>query len=853
MVSGGEGGGGVIDLVLRGEGGERYPVGLVEVTGLASAPGAAVEVAVELELMGEVMGDFAGEPLSSFYGGGAPDELRPFVALDKIVRDPSNPNNLSNVLRGTAPVLLEVGEYDADMTDRLYGKFGVAGQLRAMRMGMEEAVRRGGLERAGGLGRMDILPIANLTELSALMQQQCRAAAATDPNGPAGRAKAGFGYATAAVGLMGPVGAAFALGAGVTSFVLDTYQQGEAALLPSEVVTYELLLSKSEFTEDFCETASWEVKISARNQGWSLDKTLVQGLFTAASAARGVKGLAGEVASREPLRRLSNDLADGVETVGGQALNEMFPGDASVFRIDPREWDGIEVTDGDFGLVEVSYPGGVVKEAMGSQRFFEPAQVGSGGVKVVMNPGILGCAASRGKTELVDVLENTISVSPNGGQVEPGQVLEFTATITDAYHKELEWGVTGGTLMSQSSDAASGVSTMVWMAPMEEDFPPATVRVWSPTQFCLREGVVRERVVTIFPKVSNLVLTPGVACVQSGGTQSFTVVKSDLTAVEEDLVWSIEGPGSLNPDGVSAHFTAGGDGVVTVRVHPVGDPASVLEETFNVGTCYTGSVTLVDVLPVEGWSSGPVNASLILSDAENPDALWLMESYYLVGSLYLSNSTDRLTGTYAAMGIASLIDEELVTSPETYDDGSRTFETSDGDAIFELTLEPRWGFDTSVEGVMPVEVAGEGRLLVRFEGNSAVVGSWTTDVELARQEWEFSDGARYTGDRIEHVFDVGPRFEHWVRVTVVDTVGHSATRTTRLRLMDMVTEFDTGFIPGEMNNCFDFGFPIPGFDPDCSGLFRSYGGPHAGDASMNAISVAPIPENPALYGIQISF
>jgi hypothetical protein len=348
-------------------------------------------------------------------------------------------------------------------------------------------------------------------------------------------------------------------------------------------------------------------------------------------------------------------------------------------------------------------------------------------------------------------------------------------------------------------------------------------------------------------------LTPEVVCVQEGGVQTFSVVQSDLTSVDADLVWSMEGPGSLNPDGVQAYYTAAGEGMVTVRVYAVDAPEKVMEQTFNVGTCFTGLLDLVDVLPVEGWASGAVNAALTLSDAENPDSLWLTESYYLAGSLYLSNATDRFTGTYAGLGIAALIDEELVTSPETYDDGSRTFEESAGGILHELTLEPRWGFDTSNEQLMPVEVAGEGRLRVRFEGRSGLSGSWGVDVVVERQEWEFSDGARYTGDRIEHVFDVGPRFDHWVKVTVVDTVGHSATRVTRLRLMDMVTEFDTGFVPGQMNSCFDFGFPIPGFDPDCSAMFRSYGGVRSGEATMNSINVMPIPENPALYAVGISF
>lgn len=859
IASGSGDGGGLVVLNLRQDD-LTYPVGPIKLAPLPAAPGASAAVAQELELLGTALGDLAGTDLGTYFGmaqSSIPEELRPFVMVDRIVRDPANPNNLAGVLKGAAPLLQEIGGYDPDLTDRIWARTGLAGQLQQLRLGLQQAAPPVALQRAGALRRQErdpatdsVVSIGSLTELSGLMQKQCAAEASGNPNSEAARVKASASYVTSAIGLMGPVGTAFALSANVTLFALDTYQQGEAHVLPSEVLAFELIPSETEFTEDFCTSGFWEAYLSARSKGWSLNKTAVQAVFLAASAGRDIKGLGAARVNDAKAIQLTQDLLDGVDKVVGNAINECFPGDTSVITIAPSTWDNIPVTRGDLGLVTVSYPGDVIQESGGDTVLYEPAKVGSGGLKVETVGGALGCEARKGRTVTVEVRENKITLSPAGGEARPGQEIAFTATITDAYHKELEWVVRGGSLKpgSRVDNPQTGVYTMVWKAPAQSDFPPATLTVRSPTPFCLRQGVERERTATITPQTSQLVLVPKIDCMQREGFQTFTVLDSEHGEVPEGLRWTWIGPGQLSAAGDHADYVAGGEGPVTIRVATADDPPRILEESFYVGECYSLNLSVFEFLPTPGWANN-VNGSLSLTDLAGPGEPWNTEGYYVDGRLFLEDSPDRLTGVYSGLGVAVKLPAEAHTDPKNYDDGTRTFTTTAEGVVYELRLHPRIGLQFS-DTVFPVAYSGEGLLEVGFLGQSIVRGSWPTRVTIQRHEWSFSDGGQAVGDAVSHLFAVGPRYDQWVRLKVVDSVGHVATTTWNLRFIDFVTQFDTAFDPNGQSNC--FAFPLPGAEPDCAALLRVFG-PRAGESAMTSVTSAPHPENPDAHSMQFTF
>lgn len=866
-------GGGAVSITIRNAD-NFYPLGTLNLAPLPAAPGTAAGVATDLAGINDLIGSLTGGPLSNYYDtpvDSIPEDLRPYVLLDQVVRDPGNPNNLSNVLAGTAPALQNVS-YNADQIDRIWAKLGVRSYLADINAAFAGAPSTAGLPVVlansrpvlnGGPTTLDarvpvstgVLRIQDLNTLSHWMKKQCEAESAT----ASGTARADFlqdsGYAISAVGLLGPVGAAFSLGAGATLFALQTYNQGLANLLPSDAV-FELLVSKPFFYEDYCETGDWEAYVHATSKGWSLDKTLVTGAFTAFSGAGAVRGLQKVAAGSEALGAYATEVVDYGEATAGVALGKFFPGDTSVITISPSHWDNIPVSDEDIDTrVKVEVVGTAIKLSTQSKRSYEPNEVGEAGLKVQTVDGLLGCEAPQGKTVLVEVRDNKVSLSPNGGPVTPDQVIEFTAIVTDAHDKSLAFSVSAGTIQQTNLDATTGVHTMTWKAPPKDQFPTSdiTITATSLARSCLRQGVIRKRVATFTPENPQLYLTPSVSCLQTGASQTFAVIDAKMGPVPP-VTWEWSGPGMLTTDGTTATYTAsGGDGIVTVRATTQGTDPQVLEQTFSVGSCYGVSVAFV-FAPQTGTSHAFV-PNFIITDVQSASDPSTTEGYAADGQVNLTQlGNGHAIGTLAGVGTTFKFPSEYYTNPGSFDDGSRTFSTSADGVDYELTVQPSLGLAASGPDNSSVEYVSANQIKVHLISGSSVLGDWPgANPQIASVHWDFSDGGAADGEEVYHTFEIGPAFDQNVTITATDNFGHTAQYTQQLRFTRFNLDFDLTYEPGNQSSCTTYvsGLPLPG-DGACEATLQVFG-PRPYTSTRAFVTGAPFPDSSSRYDYNLNF
>ncbi|MBI1177868.1 hypothetical protein GC207_10580 [bacterium] len=849
-------GGGEVNITLRNQH-QFFPLGVVDIAPLPPAPGAAAGVAQDLIEMQELYGDLFGYDLSFFQNYPAesleylPNETRALALVDELLRSNANDNNLVNLLQGTAPILQEL-DYDPELMDRIWGKLSVSGYLDGLRTAISSAQAYPAipqLQETRFVISDSTLPINDLDSLSYWMNQQCDA----EVNTASGTERAQFlqkaGTVNTVIGLMGPVGGAFSLGAGTTMFALDTYNQAMANLLPSSA-NMELVVSKPVFIEDKCETGRWDAFLHATSKGWSLDKTLVSGAFQAYGAGRAVSGLKSTIASGETFAKIADSKQDYVDAVAGTTLDRYFPNDTSVITINPSYWENIPITDGDLDKVTVETVGSAIKISSLGQRFYEPNEAGTGALKVTLNPGLLGCEAQQGGSAVVKVEENKVSLTPNGGEIEPNQTITFVATVYDAEHKELGFAASHGSILSTTYNDTTGVHQMVWKAPPDEEFPtgPITIAARSLTQECLRSGVVRERVAYFTGKAQDLVLGPAVKCVQKGAEVVFKV--QDLNFGElPQIQWNLSGGGTLNPDGDTATYHAPSVKTtgVTVTATTVEEEPRELSVTFMVDECVEATTTLTfnEVLGTQSHVTGLMNSS----DHTGEGGIGSSDAYLLDVAMNITKLSDgTVSGTYAGLGVTEREVPEYYDDPFTYEDGaSQSYEF----------YHPSYGpYRYSVNAILDVESVGdsdnyfervsENEIRVYFDASRSSLSPGLLDeLELVNWEWDFGDGSIAQGQHVSHVFKVGPQYDFFVTLKVTGSRGGIATRTKVYRCVKVAANFSGDYLDNGITSC------LADFNPDgsCGGELVIEG---VKPATLPQISLSGAPSGEGVHGIIIN-
>jgi len=566
--------------------------------------------------------------------------------------------------------------------------------------------------------------------------------------------------------------------------------------------------------------------------------------FLAEGAELGLRaGFAASVADAE------GTTAGMITEFSSQALDKTFP-NTSVIPIPAALWSGITIEDADFGLIDVIYEGNSVEKGS-TDRHVKPKAVGTTIVRVLTIAGALGpCSAVQGTAQPFEVRENNISISPSGGQVKPDQEIDFTATVTDAKNLAMEWIVSHGTVLEEFHNLSTGLHTMKWKAPPENEMPdgPITITGRSLASDCLRVGVERRKDVILTPYATDYILEPASQCVRSGSTQVFQVLDVKFGEVPE-VTWQLIGAGSLAPDGASATYTApDGEGIAFIRATVASDPVVVLEQELTYGEC--NQISIIALFDKGLGPSEPLMAAFNITDINRISDPAGTEVYATAGVLNLTTlGGGAIEGTLTGSGITFLYPDGFFEGLP-FDDGSETYSTIYDNSYYEYTLTPRVTLAEESPTLIPVEWLSPSRIRVHLEAEGQFDGDWPEPVQEASFEWTFSDGTGGSGKQVAHDFDVGPRFDHWILIKVTDTAGHSASYTQKVRLVDFLAQFSGYYEPDAEAAC--FAYPIPGLPGGCEGSI-TLAGPHAGTYPQQFIFTQPDPEDASKHVLNLQY
>ncbi|MEX0325179.1 MAG: hypothetical protein AB3N33_03725, partial [Puniceicoccaceae bacterium] len=429
-VQGAPGGAKAMDLWVISETG-RYPVVSLYPEPLPSYAGTSAAISASLTNLATLAGDFLGANPIAYHDAAPesiPQEMRALVMVDRVFRDADNPNNLSNVLAGTAPLLQDSGVSMEDL-DSLMGKLGLLDRLQELEASLAASsittVPLAGpevstfsslsFESRPSISPRNLVDIQTLGQLASAMQKQCDADRYANPSQEVQNVKDAASLAAIVVGLAGPPGAVAAATFGAVSWAIDTYHQVIANQWPSNVDNFQLTFSPAFSIEDDCSESSWSARMNATSRDWSLDKTVVTGALNLLGGYKAGADFLQEGANlgiragfKASLDDAEGTMASVITAESQIALDKTFP-NTSVIPVPAALWSGILITDSDFSLIEVEYEGSSV--AQGSTlRKVVPKEVGETIVRVRTLPGALGpCAVVEGGATIYEVKPNKVT------------------------------------------------------------------------------------------------------------------------------------------------------------------------------------------------------------------------------------------------------------------------------------------------------------------------------------------------------------------------------------------------------------------------------------------------------------
>lgn len=468
--------------------------------------------------------------------------------------------------------------------------------------------------------RSNLFDVAEPAELDNMMRAQDYAerfvAGANDAEGGSAAGEV-FGDIGAVVGWAGVAGKAGDVASEVwdafSTVVLNT-AEAYTGLLPGEM---ELSVSADplEFDEDSEETGRWTASAVAASDGMTLTDDVIQKVMETALE----KGLAdasiGDELTDAPVddSDLAKDLREGVSDQIDEQLIEKPTSaalDALLESIGATEVEGgFDIPGGCWTLGDMSasdappsgggqggepagnpppplvtghLSGGAVQFTDGDAREYEPVEAGTSRLEVRTAEGYRKTATSVGGLSVgttyafggdqytavtrITVNEIVVQINPTIIRVEPGDRVDFVATVENAEDTRVRWRTSANPL-DEIVDHGDGTHEAVLLTPDDAALYPITVEVESVSRGGARADNTPVRKATARVQLADPVIEiqPPGGCIVRGERREFT---AQVFGVENQSVeWSLEGAGSLD-DG---DFRASGKGEATIRATWVED------------------------------------------------------------------------------------------------------------------------------------------------------------------------------------------------------------------------------------------------------------------------------------------
>lgn len=690
--------GGDIELIISNEEETVSCAGLeFEIEPMEPAPGTLANSVDELQ---DAFEDLAG----SF--GYDPEELKSadVHSLDTFIQSialglqmidgASNPNNLKNILAGTAPIFdeYENSEEQFELVEAVMAVSDFSGKLSELSGNLKSAAQHAGynpldrdswpeLENAKLNDRELPDEFASPKGLDDLMASQSAYAAQNDGllreiEEVAGLALGSVSITTGLTGFA-PISTATGLSAMVISLNHIAMDIAENTL-PSELQSLELTAEPLEYIEEEVEPGKWGATIVARSNGYTLDTPTIlsniPGLGKASSILR-QKGVISELTEE------LTDLAIDIFQTHFTAIMESGEGP---FTIDPKEW-GVVIEPGLDGVSdhfdwELSSqeketdidPFEFEGPEEENESNYSPKAVGKADLIVRTESDkyqgqlrVANVSLEMKKIE-INIQENSSRGSRTTHRIGVGEnyQIELWAEVENAVDKRVEWNYTveEGPEPLIFEPTITNEEPILLVAPEEEALYAIEAKTLTTDGLRgLDEAPQRNAttyvLVEVEEEVESLTVTPDPACVELDMTPPpFTAYLGTEEIPITDLSHEIDGPGTLSSDGayqpsaqgfVTIYFTYEDSDLeepLSAEVNFIArdecGQISVQSSEFNYTTHYA-SATVNDHEEFGGdlfssfngtWSSDPTTIVISAGTDISDEGEWSRDFYWTTGS-----------------------------------------------------------------------------------------------------------------------------------------------------------------------------------------------------------------------------
>jgi|GEM_PF-2662078 len=370
-------------------------------------------------------------------------------------------------------------------------------------------------------------------------------------------------------------GAAIATGLGSTFWAIDSIDQGQRGMYPSEFISEatDFQVDVETFAEDFVSPGYWsEFKVSAVSEGWRFDDNIIEAFQQMIGAAGGLDP-AGIGGLDDLESALENSIKGGPNAALKAKLLENRPGKLEYCS---RTWTDIDCTGLPYSSATSS---SLIYDS--DEKSYEPVETGSANLLVETMP-VFGPGKITGETKVIKTEPLEVFIDPFQATLDVSTQRQFLARVANAEDQQVSWSIVGANMSDTPTSAIVMTPDLPWETPI-------LLTAKSLANTGLREGKVdsdpRTKTALItYSGVVGMVLTPLSVCIAPGATQQFT---AEAYGLEEGytLVWDVKsGSGSIDQNGLY-QANSGEPSTAVIEVHVEGAADISAEAEVLAGDC----------------------------------------------------------------------------------------------------------------------------------------------------------------------------------------------------------------------------------------------------------------------------
>ena len=562
-----------------------------EIEALESAPGTIKQMVDNLEITFKNMAQEFGysfEDLIAVDIAELPDEVKALAASIQTIDGSNNPNSIRQILNGNAP-LLEGEPMDAEVLELFDALFHESGLSEKVVTFSEVIDSKTKLKNAS-FGNCLVLPenISTPGELNCWMGIQ-----AWFENENQGLSRIRRDAAGAVLGIGGiialvsgagaPLTAVFGAAATIVS-MQQIFIDANDNTLPSQLLGFEIKGNPETYeNEDDNTEGVWSADLAAESKGWTLDWV---------TTLTNVPGL-GKAAGIFNRTNMPNHAVEFLIDNFQSQIGSIWNADSGPISISPQvQQVTIDINrDEDYFNWESNTTSKETNTDPFSftrdQQGYTPEAVGTADLRLETKGGdvfkgqkvfnILELEVVPINITLVEYIvdSDTTYVSPFYIAIDEELTLE--AAVENAINKEVTWSVSpegsGLSLIDWRVEPATGIKDVVAKEPGSYIVEAESIADTGPRADKTPRRFDQVRIVVGGLNVSN----PG--CVETGEAYQLSASIGGETVDFNDLEWDINGPGSIDSDGV---YSADGTGDVQINFQVIGQPENTHTINFAV-------------------------------------------------------------------------------------------------------------------------------------------------------------------------------------------------------------------------------------------------------------------------------